>query len=330
MNLNTYIIESVKTGGKNEYKYGGKSGNKTNEYELLTNTNMSECACKVSSGGSNVDYEPVCSSKNVIFVLSDFIVDTSNEKKEYDDSMIVKRAKEILNCDSESCILSNDKFNKYVIDKTGDNRLIKNELDINFKTKGPRDSTNLLNNNNIDETLLRWSREFPHFYNCPFSMIDFKETDNEFHNINMSDIILGNVSKHDPVLGHKRSKFKTLGCVLNTDTSRGHGKHWICVFVCCRFKAWTIEFFNSSGNSPCRDIVEWMEKQRKYLKAHNNNVDTVTVSQFVHQKGDTECGMYALYYIRSRLEEVPYTVFMNKRIADDEVTHFRKHVFRKY
>ncbi|MHB8736931.1 MAG: Ulp1 family isopeptidase, partial [Terriglobales bacterium] len=57
-------------------------------------------------------------------------------------------------------------------------------------------------------------------------------------------------------------------------------------------------------------------------------VESVPVTSMPHQNLDTECGLYALYYIRRRLEGVPYTFFEKQRIPDEAMTEFRKHVFR--
>lgn len=287
-----------------------------NTKELITNTTTSEC----------VGDKSICSSKRMINLMSTF----SNKKGP--DINIVKEVANKLHCDSESCILINPEFTKYVEKETGSTNIIKYELNKNFKTRGPRNSTNLLSNYNIDETLLRWSREFKDFFPCPFSMIDFKITNNAFNKINVSDVIIGKVTLNDPIDGPHHGPFSTYACVLNTDTSLGQGKHWVCVFVDCRNKRgiWTLEYFNSSGNPPNSDVNEWLEMQRNNLLKIYNNVETIAVTNIVHQQSNTECGMYVLYYIRSRLDNVSYKHFLNHKIKDQDVTTFRKHVFRKY
>jgi hypothetical protein len=330
MNLNSYIVYSEQKNKKNI---------------LNTTLNTSECACKNAVGskeskeskeskgvkeskGSKESKESkeICSSEKVINLITDFIVE-KYKVNNIEENKVIDLAIEKTKCDSESCVLTNNEFKEFV-EKKNKYDIVSKELEISFKAKGPRDTTDLLNNINIDETLLRWSREYDHFYNCPFSMIDFKKIDNEFNKTNMANIVTGSKKHWDPVLKQSKEKCTTFACVLNTDISSGRGKHWICVFIDCRYDIWTIEFFNSSGNCPQKCIVEWMETQKHYLKQIHENVITVVVSQFVHQKSNTECGMYALFYIRSRLDDVPYTLFMKNVIEDDEVTEFRKYVFR--
>lgn len=341
MNVSSYIIDNGKIGGNNITDYvlpidTIHSNDEIPESDinvnvniitpeiiggLITNTDESEC----------IRVNTCCSSKPIINLMSKFINTTEgNTKIIENNNEVIEKIEKVLKCDSESCVLVNPEFNKFVEKETGNNNIIKYELHKNFKTKGPRDNTNLLSNYNIDDTLIRWAREFKDFYPCPFSMIDFKTVVNDFYTINLDDVVSGKVSYRDPIDGIQHGPFKTYGCVLNTDVSTGRGKHWVCIFVDCRSKVWTIEYFNSSGNPPHYDVTEWMEKQRSNLLKIHNNVETITVTNIVHQKSNTECGMYVLYYIRSRLDGIPYCYFLTKRIEDADVTKFRKHVFRKH
>jgi hypothetical protein len=296
------------------------------EIILLTNTTESEC----------VNNSCVCSSKPILEGIKKYIYSTSDSEKkdninelsnekndESNNIKIIEDAKKILNCDTESCVLnklkSTDVLSKYIIDR---------ELKTKFKVKGPRNTSELLNNHHIDDTLMLWAREFPHFYPCPFSMIDFEKTHNKFGTINLADLLNGSETYTDPEYGLKKGPFTSFGCVLNTDVSTGRGKHWICVFVDMRPKQmWTIEFFNSSGNAPISTITKWMERQRANLLPFHK-VDTVPSTNILHQTDDFSCGSYALYYIRSRLDCIPYSYFLKNRIEDEQAVKFRTHLFR--
>jgi len=315
MNVSSYIIDYCKNGGNNITNHIIDNKIVENVDSVLTNTNESEC----------INGSKICSSRGIINLMSKY-VNVSSTTNNID---IVKQIEDKLNCDSESCVLNNPDFNSFVKKEIGHSNLIQNELNTNFKTSGPRNTVDLLSNFNIDETLLRWAREFKTFYPCPFTMIDFKIIRNQFATTNLANIMSGKVPYTDPIKGQQYNSFKTYACVLNTDVSNGRGKHWVCIFVDCRSQIWTIEYFNSSGNPPCRDVNEWMEIQRSYLLKIHNKVETITVTNLVHQRSNTECGMYVLYYIRSRLDNIPYQLFLTKRIEDTVVTKFRKHVFRK-
>ena len=90
------------------------------------------------------------------------------------------QAKEVTKCNTESCILDKIKHK---------NPIISEELSTRFKPIGPH-SNEWLDNFNIDETLHLWSIE-PHFYNCKFSMANFKKYGEELGTINLKNLYEG-------------------------------------------------------------------------------------------------------------------------------------------
>ena len=87
-------------------------------------------------------------------------------------------------------------------------------------------------------------------------------------------------------------------------------------------------------------MVAWMERARAVLINYraslagadatpaNTEVRSVAVTSMDHQESQTECGLYALYYIRRRLEGEPYSFFETELVPDSAMAAFRMHVFR--
>ena len=77
-------------------------------------------------------------------------------------------------------------------------------------------------------------------------------------------------------------------------------------------------------------MVAWLERTRGRLAALPGAppVRVVAVTDMAHQRSQTECGLYALYYIRRRLEGAPYCDFFETRVPDAAMTAFRQHCFR--
>jgi hypothetical protein len=251
----------------------------------------------------------------------------------------VLEAAGVLGCNSESCVIAHPTFRSFV----ANNKLLPRaaldlELATRYKAEGPRSSLALLSNYNIDDTLHRWAVVFPEFFPCPFAMMDFDATGEPFAVLDMADIFAGRVSADlGPGVGLVRRPFKCFGCVVNTDNSSGPGKHWVAVFVDARpgpGGAWSVEYFNSAGRPPVKNMIRWMERTRARLVEYRLSlgdvgaVASVPVTDVDHQLSQTECGLYALYYIRCRLQGHPYTFFERQRIPDDAMTAFRAHVFR--
>jgi hypothetical protein len=275
----------------------------------LTRIDTSECAF-ISEDG-------VCASaeiKDVYDIFSKEFLHTTAKRAQIDGQ---GSDFSILGCNgSESCILQKKEFVNFAKKHGITESKIKEELETRFKPEGPRDSLSLIDNYNIADVQGQWMREYPKFYAFEFAMIDFDETNHPLYTTNITTLITGD-------------KYNCFGCVLNTDFSSGRGKHWICVFVDCRSIDWTIEFYNSTGRPPARSILRWMEKTYKDLKEYSGlEPQRVIVTTVKHQQKNTECGVYALYYIRKRLEGESYTYFMKDRISDDEVSQFRLYLFR--
>ena len=253
------------------------------------------------------------------------------------EAKAVRAVAKILGCDSESCVVAHPDFRSFATEnELASGARIDADLEVRFKEQGPRNSTELLSNTNIDGVLRRWAREFPEFFPCPFAMMDFDATGEAFAEIDLPDVLEGKVPKGlaDGLdLGPRRC----FGCVVNTDVSSGRGKHWVAVFVDCRAGAapWSVEYFNSSGRAPPKPMVRWMERSRARLADYRAakgtkaaDVVAVPVTDLDHQESKTECGLYALYYIRRRLEGSPYAVFTEKIVPDAAMFKFRAHVFR--
>lgn len=322
---------------------------------------LSISTCECAEGIKRQDGQP-CSSEPVIETIIEFVRDVASTHKasaaeaaatmaaaEQEGTLpsgsstgakAVRVAAAVLGCTSESCVISHPQFASFAR-KKGISRRIETDKEVRFKAAGPRNSTALLNNFNIDETLQRWARVFPELYVYPFAMSDFDQTHENLDIIDAADAIEGHADLDlGPGVGVIRRPSSCLACVLNTDTSRGKGKHWVAAFVDARPRGntpWTVEYFNSAGRPPFASIARWMEKTRAGLtklrgedakKYGSGAVNSVPVTDVDHQLGDTECGPFSLYYIRARLEGRPISFFQGDRITDEAMTEFRRYAFR--
>ena len=323
-----------------------KGGRHRKLIELTTFVSTKPHECSDFINGS------VCSDKNILKAIvlafnnensaldsENSVLDEENITDFIVDPIVVKnsleKAKKRLNCDSESCVVSHKEFKKFAIKNhiISNDELVEN-LETRFKIEGPRNSTDWLSNYDIDQTLQDWAFKFEDFFPCPFAMIDFDKTEEPLHKYNMHDIHIGNYSKKT-IMGKVKIPCRSFGCAINTDVGSGSGKHWMALFVDMRDKKiWTIEFFNSTGEPPQKSIVGWTKKTKENLEQYikKNNFDTIVeiiiVSSLEHQESNSECGLYTLFYIRARLENIPYSRFLEQEIPDENMIEFRKHCFR--
>lgn len=162
-------------------------------------------------------------------------------------------------------------------------------LETYYKIKGPYNSNALLSNFDINKIMKQWMNLSNELFKKKFlaidcQTIDFKQYHNELKNLS-TDMIL---------------RYDSVGCVLNTDISSGRGKHWICFYIDNKKKE--ILFFNSSGNFPPMELNTWLHNIQMEFKINNNknyNIDNVV--KHTLQKSRTECGMWCLFFIKSKL-----------------------------
>ena len=200
-----------------------------------------------------------------------------------------------------------------------------------FKPAGPRDSDELLSNVNIDDVLGQWAAAIPAFVPFPFAMIDTPERAAD-HPLSAAAAEGCEKAVGPGCFGRLIAKgARCFACVFNTDRIGGRGIHWFAIFVDCRAAPWTIEYFNSSGRPTHPNVLRWMARARRVLSAADGapGVESVCVSQIQHQRSDTECGLYSLYYVRCRLDGVPFSRFERGAVPDSLMREFRKHVFRQ-
>jgi hypothetical protein len=257
---------------------------------------------------------------------------------------LIKTAAKVLNCDgSEACVMTHKNLHEFIVKTEGKDasKVIKAEALVRFKQEGPRNSNALVDNYGLDGIGERWAaKDFPQHFHCPFAMMDFDREDYQISRISLVDVREGRESQKifDAMSPNNPRAVKrpcrTFACVLNTDVSSGGGKHWVCVFVDMRSEPgkgepWSIEYFNSSGRPPPKSVTNWMANVKDQLETAypDAKIDIHPVTDIAHQKSYTECGVYVLYYIRSRLDGVSWKEFSEWRVSDETMLEFRKHLF---
>jgi len=277
----------------------------------------------------------VCSTRRTLAQIASFLKAEGRaavSKPAAAPAAVVKAAAAELDCGTEACVVRHPRLASYIARTAGPAAAATHAaaVEAQLKPAGPRNSDALLSNFDIDGVLARWAAEFPSFFNCPYAMMDFETEPYLFGRLSLAEVAAGAVPQAVFAPGASRQAAParrpcdTFACVLNTDTSAGAGKHWVCVFADLRGERWAVEYFNSAGNPPPRPVARWMEEQAARA---GRPVDTFAVTDVAHQRSDTECGVYALFYVRARLEGTPAGRFGGAPVPDSEMLAFRKHLF---
>ncbi len=293
-----------------------------------------ECAIHHEKGQPNV-----CSPAHVVEVVAKFVNAKQGEAKQsnieqsksvsqnkrFKDAVnkvitsqkVIKSAKELLNCNSESCVLNNSEFRDFA-KQAGFKESLDAVIAEFFKPDGPAADFGLLNNINIDNVLKQLEKKFPTFYHIPYQMRDFDKYNTELATIDLAKVF--------------QSGKRSFGVVLNTDYTVGPGIHWFCLFgeYYPEEKRVTIEYFNSSGESPLPEVQAWIHKTENWLK-HQMGVEVdIKYSTGIRlQNDDHSCGVYCLMYIWLRLEGKDFKWFTASNIQDKLMHNARGVLFRQ-
>lgn len=85
----------------------------------------------------------------------------------------------------------------------------------------------------------------------------------------------------------------------------------------------TLEYFDSTGVPPNANIKKTIEEIRKGHPEYVVKFNTVE-----HQQGNTECGVYSMYFVLQRLQGRSFADINRKRITDTSMNQYRDDLFR--
>jgi len=231
---------------------------------------------------------------------------------------IWKKLKENLNqvCENEACWLKQ----KFI-----ENKLDKDLLHYTFAPKSPdiwktpQGKNTWLSSLDIEKVLKQFEHEYKNFAFLGPSPIDFDTP--KIHNT----CVWEELCKFELSNFLKKNKNK-IGIVFNTDPHTKGGAHWICLMI--DISKEIIYFFDSVGDKPPKEIDTFVERVINQGKSLGINFKYLSNHPFEHQMGNTECGIYVIYFLTEILQgKKNYEYFNNVTIPDKEMEKYRKIYF---
>ena len=121
---------------------------------------------------------------------------------------------------------------------------------------------------------------------------------------------------------------KKIGIIFNTDPHYKSGSHWISLFI--NIKKNKIFFFDSAGDKAPPEVMRFVKKVQEQGE-HLSPPLHFTFDQnhpIEHQKENTECGVYSLYFIVHMLQDKINSHYLKTHILKDKyIEGFRKVYF---
>jgi len=199
-------------------------------------------------------------------------------------------------CGDEVCWI-NQKFIKVIKDDNLRDKI----LDFTFKPRAPG-TDQWLSTSDINKVMQQF-QEFDHSF--------------KFLGALPCDFYL-----HTNVEYHKIQRYKKIGIVFNLDRHNQPGSHWVAFLIDNVSK--TMEYFDSAGDKPNKCIKSFIELLKKTLLSKY----TYKINKKVHQKQNSECGVYAMYFIIQRLLGHTFDEVTSNIVRDNSMSKFRKYIFR--
>lgn len=221
-------------------------------------------------------------------------------------------------CNKESCWLKQD-FTK---------GQMKDIIKRDFAPKSPdewkKNPNEWLSSVDITDVMKQYEDTYPYFSFIGPSPIDFDTRKmngncvwNEICNLSLKKEINEGITK--------------IGIIFNLDPHYKSGSHWVSLFI--NIPKRFIFYFDSAGEKVPKEIMKLSEnimKQGKELTPRPIQFSFDENHPKEHQFGDTECGMYSLYFIINMLEDkINGNILKKSRIKDKEMEEFRKIYFNQ-
>ena len=277
---------------------------------------MSKCAPHIQAGGSSCftlaqlqEIATACNNDATCSRLSNGgVINISQSKSKLWDNIKDKLSSK---CTYEWCWVDQD-----FIYRIKDSQIRESILNT-FRPPGPSTSRKWLNTTQINMVMSQYELKYPDFkFYGPFP-IDFKEVYQVIYNLDLSTLY------HNGI--------KRLGFVFNLDPSHKSGSHWVAMFVDMRRKKRVIGFYDSVGSCPPpKEIAVFINRlasqHGKIYRGSERGEFNIKCNTYQHQKSNSECGVYAMYFLLRSLRGHSFESIVRDMIVDDEMNGYR-HLF---
>jgi hypothetical protein len=201
----------------------------------------------------------------------------------------------------------------------------KNELKQSFAPESPAEWTTKpnmwLTSTDINKVMKQYEKAYKCFDFIGPSPIDFDKR--RAHGVCVWDELC-NFSLDQQI---KRGKTK-IGIILNTDPHDQPGEHWISMFI--NIKTRRIFFFDSAGDTAPDEVKVFVKRVQEQGTLLNMEMEYDENHPTEHQYGDTECGIYSLFFIVYMLRDKLTSKYLKTHVLKDKyMEQFRKVFFNE-
>jgi len=217
-------------------------------------------------------------------------------------------------CNKESC---------WVRQMTKNTKLEKELLDA-FAPESPKEWEKNPNEWLSSIDILQVMGQYEKKYKC-FDFLGPSPIDYDTHKLH--DKCVWEELCHFDLYNHIKKGYTKIGVIFNLDPHYKGGSHWVSLFI--NIKEKTIFFFDSAGEHIPQQIEKFVntaiEQGKKLPDPINFKFDQNYPVE--HQYGNTECGIYSLFFIIYMLEDKITGHYLKTHIIKDKYMEKFRNVF---
>ena len=292
---------------------------------------LKDINCNPQLEDNTINSRPTCMTNKIIKKIKEAYNKNHNDKiDETNPAKIWDELREkIKSCDREDCWLEE-------IKDVNLKQKFMNSLFAPFHpNEWKQNPSSWLSNHDILNVLTQYEKTYSDFRFIGPTPIDFDSLPQTYNDVCVwKDLCKFSLQKQI------NKGINKIGIIFNLDKHTGPGTHWTSLFIDISDNF--IFYFDSAGAPLPKEInvlIEKIIKQGLELISPKRFIYYDTNS-FEHQKGNSECGMYSLYFIitmltnktnnkkfRTTKQKIDY--FTKHRISDKYVFHKRKEYFNE-
>lgn len=180
-----------------------------------------------------------------------------------------------------------------------------------------RDPDMWLNSDDITNVMKQYEIAYPEFKFLGVVPIDFSAPDpyTQEQKKCMNDQFC-----HVDLQEERTRRRRILGAVFNLDPHYKDGSHWVALAI--DLKRNCVYYFDSYGMPPPSQVARFM----RYLTLQEPSMRLESNGRRF-QYGESECGMYSMYFLIRMIAGESFKKFCKKPIADKYMLKFRKVLF---
>lgn len=169
-----------------------------------------------------------------------------------------------------------------------------------------------LSNHDIDSVMVQYQEKYKNFKYLGTTPIDYD------YKYSDGQCIEARLCNFDLVKEVASGKCR-FGSVFNLDKHTKGGSHWVTLYFDTEYQ--TVVFFDSAKGRMPKQIRKFINKiMRQGLTMKPKIVFELKTAKSSHQRGDSECGVYAIYFIKEMLKDYRnLPKFINGRILDRDM-----------